>query len=241
MFLDKLKTTALLAAAALGLAACAALAVQPKVDNPEPPKPAPVLFVVKGTEPVPVKADPKPLPQGPNKILFYRTGHLTLIDPDGKNEKKVSQDRGINHPGDARLSPDGKKLAVLITMHIPNDPLPGEYPKRNLHVRELDEKEPGTNLGVECQMFFWSPDGTEIVYSDFEDRTDKKLEAAHGIVHVKTKEKTTLKLPAGHIITDWSHDGKYFLTTSIDGVVAQEKFPTAKLHLMNRDGRSTRS
>ena len=30
---------------------------------------------------------------------------------------------------------------------------------------------------------------------------------------VKTKEKKPLKLPEGHILDDWSRDGKYFLTT----------------------------
>src|SRR5262249_51104552 len=180
-----------------------------------------------------VRTQPKPLPQGPNKLLFYRAGHLTLIDPDGKNDKKVSEDRARFMPGDARLSPDGKKLAFLI--QIEENPQPGRDPRRALYVRGLEEKEPGTDMGVECQMFAWSPDGTELVYSDFVDG-DKKPETAHGIVHVKTKEKTTLKLPEGHMITDWSRDGKYFLTTSIDGVVTQEKFPTTKLHLLNRDG-----
>ncbi len=239
MLFDKLKAAVPLAAVALGLVTCAVLAAQPgdpELTLPAPPKPAPVLFIAKVFEPVPAKAEPKPVLQGPNKILFYRAGTLVLIDPDGKNEKKVSEDRGIFHPGDARLAPDGKSLAVLHRIEIPNDPLPGERPKIVLHVRGLDEKEPGTNLGVECQMFFWSPDGSEIVYSDFEDGLDKKLEATHGIVNIKTKEKTTLKVPTGHMITDWSRDGKYFLTTSIDGVVTQEKLPIFKLHLMNRDG-----
>jgi RNA polymerase sigma factor (sigma-70 family) len=33
--------------------------------------------------------DPKPVPQGPNRIVVDRAGHLTLIDPDGKNETRV--------------------------------------------------------------------------------------------------------------------------------------------------------
>ena len=86
MFLDKLKSVALLAAITLGLAACVALASQPRVHAPDAPKLAPLVVVANGTEPVPVQA--KPMPQGPNKILFYRAGHLVLIDPDGKNDKK---------------------------------------------------------------------------------------------------------------------------------------------------------
>ena len=243
MFLDKLKTAALLAAVALGLAACAALAAQPGANPSDPPKYAPVLFIAKGTEQIPAKADPKPLPQGPNKILFYRSGHLTLIDPDGKNEKKVSKDRGLFHPGDAKLSPDGKKLAVLHRIEIPNDPLPGERPMFFLHVRGLDEKEPGTNLGVQCQMFFWSPDGTEIVCTNSADEKPRKMSATHGIVNVKSKKKTALKLPDNSVITDWSRDGKFFLTTSFDrdsfdrvNTTPMKTQPRIRMHLMNRDG-----
>ena len=45
---------------------------------------------------------------------------------------------------------------------------------------------------------------------------------------MKTKEKTALKLPADHYITDWSRDGKHFVTTHI--------WPNAGIFLMNRDG-----
>ena len=50
---------------------------------------------------------------------------------------------------------------------------------------------------------------------------------------MKTKEKTAVKLPSNHAITDWSRDGKYFLTTSAE---ITEKPLTHRLHLMNRDG-----
>lgn len=177
----------------------------------------------------------KPQPKGPNKLLVYRAGHLTLLDPDGKNEQKVSQDRGKFHPGDSHLSPDGKLIAVL---HQVNDPREGgeSSPRRKLYVRKLDEKEPGTDLGVECQMFFWSADGTEIAFSEFVDGREKKLSATHGIVNVRAKEKTALKLPESHIITDWSADGKQFLTTAVDGPDSPQNLPTARLYLVNRDG-----
>jgi RNA polymerase sigma factor (sigma-70 family) len=238
MFLDKLKSAAPLAAITLGVLACAALAAQPGVDTPGSPKPdspktAPVLFAARVPDPVPAKADPKPVPAGPNKILLYRAGHLTMLDPDGKNEKQVSKDRGEFHPGDAKLSPDGKRIAVLIQLR--EDIAAGLPPRRKLHVRGLDEKEPGTDLGVECQMFSWSPDGTEIACCDFVDGPPDKGPPAmsHFLINVKTKEKTNLKLPDNHMLTDWSRDGKFFLTTRIGG--SQEK-PEHRLFLMNRDG-----
>jgi Tol biopolymer transport system component len=195
--------------------------------------------VVTEAKPAPRPAarreQPKPAPKGPNMILFERAGHLTLIDPDGKNERKVTKDRGKFPREGAKLSPDGKRVAVLLQEPVP--PAGGQVPpKGKLFVRGLDEPEPGTNLGVECQLFFWSPDGAEIAYSDFEDGTDKPPESAHGIVNVATKAKTPLKLPADHVITDWSRDGKLFLTTSVDGPVTENRFPAMRLHLMNRDG-----
>jgi Tol biopolymer transport system component len=162
-------------------------------------------------------------------LLFYLAGHLTMIDPDGMNEKKVSEDRGKFHPGDAKLSPDGKNLAVLIQNDADN-----QNRTRNLYVRELAEKEPGTDLGFACQMFSWSPDGTKIATSDFEDAPpDKSLVAVHYLVDLKTKEKTAIKLPDNHIITDWSRDGKYFLTTA---TTVNDGKPSLRLHLMNQDG-----
>src|SRR5262249_51226002 len=92
MFLDKLKTVPL-ALATLGLLACAALAMQPGVNTPGSPDSAPNLTspkpavalppVARVPDLVPARAEPKPLPQGPNKLLFLRSGHLTMIDPDG--------------------------------------------------------------------------------------------------------------------------------------------------------------
>ncbi len=126
MFLDKLKTVAPLAAVALGLVTCAALAAQPGANPSDPPKPAPVLFIAKVLEPVPAKAEPKPLPQGPNKLLVFRAGTLVLIDPDGKNEKKVSEDRELYHTSGGRLSPDGKMLAIPVLDPLPpDDGIPG--------------------------------------------------------------------------------------------------------------------
>ena len=127
--------------------------------------------------------------------FFYKSGHLTMIDPDGTNEKKVSEDRGKFHPGDACLSPDGKKLAVLIQEPFEGNPPPGG-PQRKLYVREVDEKEPGEDLGVTCQLFAWSPDGKQIVTSDFVDGPPtQKIATTHYLIDVKTKEKKALKLP----------------------------------------------
>lgn len=215
----------LTACGALG-AALAAASPAPLPPDPPAPKPPAVVIAPRFADRVP-KVEPKPLPKGPNKLLVLRAGNFTLLDPDGKNDKPVSKDRAIYHPaGGAVLSPDGKQLAVLIPDPLPpDDGTPGARKRTaTLHVRGLDEKEPGTSLGIQGQTLAWSPDGTEIVCCDFIDGPDKKSpEATHHVVSVKTKAKTALKLPADHLFTDWSRDGKFFLTMRVVGGVEKPR------------------
>jgi Tol biopolymer transport system component len=170
--------------------------------------------------------------KGPNKILFYRAGHLTLIDPGGKNEKRVSQNRGEFMPSDAKLSPDGKTLAVLIRNADDATAAVPRPVRRQLYVRGLDDKEPGTDTGVACQMVVWSPDGTRLAASQFEDAPNTIPAVTHQLVTVKTNEKAALRLPNNHLITGWLPDDR-LLTVSVAGT--PEK-PSAKMHLMNLDG-----
>jgi RNA polymerase sigma factor (sigma-70 family) len=220
--------------ASVVFAAGVLLAADPPAVREAPPKPAVAL--------APKPAAPVAAPKGSYKLLFFNDGKLVLIDPDGKIEKRFDEQGrggygsldagGPYHPTGAKLSPDGKRFAVLLPPA--NPPMTGRIPTL-LHVRGLNEKGPGTDLGVECQRFCWSADGTEIAYSDSNSNggPPEKLSVTHGIINVKTKEKTLLKLPADHIITDWSRDGKFFLTTQGGGY--QEK-RQPRLYLMNRDG-----
>jgi RNA polymerase sigma factor (sigma-70 family) len=167
-----------------------------------------------------------------DRLLIYRAGHLTLIGPDGKDEKQVSRDRGQFMPGTAWLSPDGQRLAFLL--QVEREPKAGRDPRRKLYVRGLDEPEPGTDLGVEAQHVCWSPDGKQLVAADHVHGNDPKdLTFVNWLVDVKTKEKTALKLPNNHCVEDWSRDGKYFLTTAYQ---LKMKPGTARPYLMNRDG-----
>lgn len=181
--------------------------------------------------PIPVAAGPR----GPNKLFIARAGCYALIDPDGKNGRKVGEDADFGFLLNARLSPDGKKLAALVQMpHVL-----GEGVVLKLYLRGLEKKDPWVDLGVKCQSFAWSADGTEIACSNFTDMNFmhgpdmKSPEATHFVVNVATKKQNALKISADHVITDWSRDGKFFLTTSVDGRAATK---VARLHLMNRDG-----
>jgi dipeptidyl aminopeptidase/acylaminoacyl peptidase/predicted DNA-binding protein (UPF0251 family) len=236
MFLVRLKSAAQLVPLVAGLLGGAVLvAVASEGAPPVPSRSTLPAFgsVAPAVVPSAANADPKPLPKGPNKLLLHRTGNFTLLDPDGKNDERVSKDRELYHAaGGAMLSPDGKQLAVMVLGPPPPDDGTRPPKKRTatLHVRGLDEKEPGTSLGVEGQTFAWSPDGTEIACCDFAEGPE--LVATHAVVNVKTKKKSELKLPNDHILTDWSRDGKLFLTMR----VVEGKRERTRLYLMNRDG-----
>jgi RNA polymerase sigma factor (sigma-70 family) len=182
-------------------------------------------------QPTPKVAENVQVPKSPNKLIFYRADRLNLIDPDGKNEKTVAEDRAKFYHGEVKFSPDGKRIAYLSHFEKYLVPEAGNHlPSRHLFVRSLDEKGPGTDLGgFRCRGydFAWSPDGSQIAISE---------ETTHHIIDIKTKEKTALNLPKGHFLTDWSPDGKYFLTTMVEGVFTPDSMPDARLYLMNRDG-----
>jgi len=204
-------------------------------DQPRPSKPTatpvglPKPAAAKATKP----AEAQSFVKGPNKILVYRAGHLTMLDPDGKNEQKVTDNRGTLFTSDGKLSPDGKAMAYLIQVEMGIDIPTNRDPRRKLYVRKLDEKEPGTDLDVECQCYAWAPEGDRIAVTDIVVDPDKKLVCVHHLVDVKTKKKTLIKLPDHHVITDWSRDGKYFLTTSMK---VDDGKPVAHLYLMKMDG-----
>ncbi len=173
---------------------------------------------------------PKPLAQGPNNFLVFRNGRLVLLDPDGKNERVLTADREAVH-GEARLSPDGKWVASLIRSEVAG----GAHQK--LCVRAIGTKESGIDLGVECQTLIsvlWSPDGAEIAFAEVAEKGGAGF--VNLLVDVKTKEKKILRLPDGHLLTDWSRDGKLFLTMVYVADKAKPQSRWARLYLVNRDG-----
>jgi len=100
------------------------------------------------------------------------------------------------------------------------------------------------DLGVDAQdSFVWSPNSTEIAFTGTllepdgsTKNTGKEGEwfDSHWLVNVLTKEKTLLKLPPRHTITDWSRDGKYWLTESFSAVPDRPDDHFVQLHLFDR-------
>ncbi|MBX9625483.1 MAG: hypothetical protein K2X82_16880, partial [Gemmataceae bacterium] len=220
MLVPKLKllaAVAVLAAGALGYGLAAG-----------PPKPAPAP--AEAPKPA-AKADPKPRPKGLDRILILKSGHLVLIDPDGKAEKQLTANLGDFRPGRARLSPDGAAYATVIRVG-PADPPAGQLPRFKLYVRKLTDPEPGTDLGVEARGFCWSPDGTRLAVSEPGEAGGPGPQYNHSLVDVKTGKKTELKLPAGHMVTGWTAGDK-LVTQSVDNAPGR---PRSGVHLMNPDG-----
>jgi RNA polymerase sigma factor (sigma-70 family) len=226
MFLTRLK----LVTAALLATAVAVLALTLAASGLQANTPAPRLVAHRAAQAQPPQS--APAPQGGGRLLFYRSGHLTLIGPDGKGERRVSKDRGKFMPGFSRLSPDSKRVAFLVQAE--ENPPQGRDPRRKAYVRGLDEAEPGTDLGIEAQALCWSPDGRQLAATDINGGDDPKtMKLVSWLVDLKTRKKTLLKVPDNQIVTDWSRDGKYFLTSEMGG---NEKEPIARLHLVSRDG-----
>jgi hypothetical protein len=207
-------------AAALLVAAAAAFGLAAVPPAPAAPKPA---------------ARAKPLPQGPNKIVFCRGQDLTRIDPDGTNETAVARVDGNIDSEDYCLSPDGKRVAVSYWDG------PAEA-KETVRIRELGKDGPWTDLGPAGRVF-WSGDGTELlllgVPSDGAPGARRKR--SHQLVNPATGARTAVKLPAGHSVADWSWDGRYFLTTAVAARDNGGK-PTAYRHcVLTRDGTEHRA
>jgi RNA polymerase sigma factor (sigma-70 family) len=226
MFLNKIKlVTAMLAVVALVILGLTTVAGSLLADGP-------ALLPPDQGAGQPKPPQPAEAPAAGGRLLFYRSGQLTLIGPDGKGEKRVSKDRSKFMPGFSRLSPDGKRVAFLV--QVEEKPPLGRDPRRKVYVRRLDEPEPGTDLETEAQMLSWSPDGQQLALTNVSGGDHlKTTNCVSWLVDLKTRKKTLLKIPANQIVTDWSYDGKYFLTSEIGGT---EKEPTARLHLVSRDG-----
>ncbi|MBN9522276.1 sigma-70 family RNA polymerase sigma factor [bacterium] len=228
---------------AVAVVASAALVTGLLGSQPAPADPpAPPVRVAVAQPPAPKAA---PLPTGPNRIVFYLNGRLTMIDPDGKNAVPVTEDNDEHSPlPSPRLSPDGSMVAYLVQTDASRLPMPGDpivplpAPEFRLFVRKTAGNDPPTDLGVRGSPFVtfaWSGDGTRIATTSCTSK-GKDLTGVHKLVAVATKAVAPLPIPADHVLTDWSHDGRLFVTQQV--VMPREGGGRAgfRLRLLNRDG-----
>jgi Tol biopolymer transport system component len=229
MVLNKLLvSTAALAVLVLvaGLGGHSIVRALPQVDEPTKP----VAAARQGDRPAALKKAAEP-----GRLLVFRNEQLLTIDPDGAKEVAVIEKRAGLHPSSGWLSPDGKRV-LYARPEFPELP-PGERQGRadpKLFVQTIGEKD-ATDLGVSGITACWSADGSEVAVTNYLDKGEGH---EHYVVNVKAKEKSALKLPADHLVMDWSRDGKFLLTMSarVSTKGGKEATFSTRLYLMNRDG-----
>ena len=158
-------------------------------------------------------------------ILYSLDGDLRTTDPEGKDQRRIELPPGAG--GSAVPSPDGRTLAYWT--------IAADEPGRaELCVQALDGKGARIRFKLPQKIgylsFCWSPDGREL-------HVNTGTPGLKGVQHLraslKTKKLTALDLLKTHLVTDWTRDGKYFLTT---GVGDGDEWMPQSLHLMRMDG-----
>jgi dipeptidyl aminopeptidase/acylaminoacyl peptidase len=187
------------------------------------------------------------------RIYFWLDQRLASVQPDGKDRKWHSK-RMVNSSGlpnvallgNLRISPDGRHCAFIM-----GGTRVGEDDKTDIEVKlrvlGLDKEGPIIDLGRYANEWAWSPGGDTLAFSmvEYDDAGDR-FDRSSWMIDVKTKKKTTLKVPEGHIVRDWSSEGKWFLTTtSINAKEAKVKpardsADVTRIYLVKQDGSEAR-
>lgn len=179
-----------------------------------------------------------PVPKAPAKIgllTFVREGRIASIRPDGSDLTLHTPEWALGRKDidlmGPRFDPTGKRVAYGVIVYDLKDK--SSAFRSSIRVRTLDQDSSEVDMGVEGKTWCWSPDGTRIVVSNVEQTADGKPTTRTRIVDVRTKTATVVKLPPGHLVTDWSPDGAWFLTEApsyVNGV------STRRVTVMKTDG-----
>jgi len=168
-----------------------------------------------------------------DRLLIWKEGGLASIRPDGDDLKWVTEmdvKKGVTYYPFPRLSPNGQHVAYRINK---KDKVGNETFK--YLVKGLDEPGPGRELDVAGRggVFGWSPDGNKLLVAIVD--SEKPERYSNWLFDLRTMQKTSLKMPEGHLIRDWSPDGKWFLTT-YTAAKKNGDITSRRLHLVKIDG-----
>jgi WD40 repeat protein len=161
--------------------------------------------------------------------------YLARVNPEDKKPTRLTKEPDAGAPTfPIALSPDGRSVACS------KAEVDGEKATFVVYVRSLDEpRKAAVRLGVNGYCPCWSADGRHAVVV-----TDQDGAFEHHLIDVKAGKKKTLSLPTvetppgakgrvGHVVTDWSRDGRWFLTMCLTG---DEKEENARLYRVKSDG-----
>jgi Tol biopolymer transport system component len=178
-----------------------------------------------GTKPPAPKTKAEPVT---HQLYATRDGRLYSVDPDGSNEQRMSLSEAEDAMT-AQPSPDGRSLAHWHTLE-------GKEPQSTIVITDRHGKPIGESVSFPMsggyRSFCWSPDGNQLHVSQSSAKADRNG-VEHYTVDVKARKVKTLETLRGHLVTDWSRDGKYFLTTRVGEA---EEWEPKSIHLMNMDG-----
>jgi hypothetical protein len=174
-------------------------------------------------KPAPARAEVSK-PAGPGHILYCRDGKLYLMDPDGKNDRRIELPDMGPPPPTTCLSPDGGSLAFWSA---------GDDFQPVVWVRALDGKGFGTKFELkEAAGFvnlFWSPNGQELHVG----LGGPRKEVRHFRIDLKTRQVTRLNVLNRYLVSDQTRDGKLFLATSLG---TKGSWNSKTIHLMTAAG-----
>jgi Tol biopolymer transport system component len=191
---------------AVGLVAFAA-------GRPEDPKPPAI-------KPVPADAPPTG-----GRLLLLREDGFTVLSPDGKKLLAGKAGPRDADSGWAWLSPDGKRVAYLISF--------GDSERQpRVMVRDLDGGKFATSIDVNAMHLLWAPDGRSLVATSYLEEKWSPLKTEHVRIDLVARTVSKLAWPDDVFPVDWSADGK-----SVVVVREGKTRPTGHLGLMTADGK----
>jgi len=164
------------------------------------------------------------------RIVYNSDGELRIMDADGTNDRKI--DLPPNEGAGAVVSPDARSVAYWVP--AANTKPDATVGRVVVCVRQLEGKKEVTRFDIPFEAgfieFCWAPDGTELMVNTGAPGTKG---VSHVRLNLTTKKVTSLNVLGTHLITDWTPDGKRFLTTPV-GTGAE--WEPRGIYLMNPDG-----
>jgi len=223
MFLHKL-SFGLACILILAVAGIIAWSTLPPVAAKEPIKP-PLFFVQKE---LPKKEQPPAAkPTGPGTILLVREGPYHIVTPDGKKLSELAAPKKTRGGGAVSLSPDGKRVAFVVTEDGPLQP-PGAEPKPwplKIVIRKVEksdtEKEKMWDMPAIGLQVRWTADGKRLIAVKHNDQNG--IDVENLLLDPETGKTEALTFPETVRILDCGRDGKTFLVEVIDAKAKKRK------------------